>query len=102
MVPRRVNNDVPEEPCAPKPEKVVAEVRKEDSARPTLRLRSRRRIQATPGKATASMRLKNVAGHESLEAALRPKNDKGISQNTKTEIEKLNAEDLKLTREYST
>lgn len=80
---------------------VVAKVKEKDSARPTIRPRSRRRMQAAPRKAPASMRLRNVAGHESLEVALQPKTEEGTSQHPNAEIEKLDAEDLNLTREYS-
>lgn len=80
---------------------VVAKVKEEESPRPTIRIRSRRRIQATPRKVLTSTKLENVTGHESLEAALRPNSEEGNAQTTKVEIEKLNAEDLKLTREYS-
>jgi hypothetical protein len=102
VVLRRISNDTTKEPYAPKPEMVITRVKEKDFARPTIRIRSRRWIQATPRKAPASTRLKNVAGHESLEAALRPKSEEGITQTRKAEIEKLNAEDLKLTRKYST
>ena len=102
MVLRIISNDTTKEPYAPKPEMVVTKVKEEESAEPTIRIRSRRRIQVTPRNVPASTRLKNVAGHESLEAALRPKSEEGITQTTKAEIEKLNAEDLKLTRKYST
>ncbi len=98
--PRKVGYDLSEKASVPKPEKAVVKIKEEKSARETVRTRLRR-IKAAPGKAPASRKLENVADHKSLGAALRSKDQGGLTQMAKAEIERLNAEDLKLIREFS-
>ena len=51
-------------------------------------------------KASSSAKLSNVAGHQTLEGALRPEGKDENVRGAKAEIEKIDAEDLILTREY--